>query len=94
MVAPCLDTVMPFSIISQIGHVQFLPCNPKTSKQLVAIATLDTLSLLVPGQKHVMKVDQVVGGKLTCLDSSPDNIAVGVGAFGYGILGNKVNINS
>ena len=75
----------------QIEQVQFLPLNPKTTEQLVAIATVDTLSLLTPGQETLLEVDHVVGGKLSCLDCSADLLAVGAGSYGYGILGNKVN---
>ena len=57
----------------------------------VAIATQDTASILAPGNGLLFTLDHVIGGKLSCMDCTADRLALGVGSYGYGTLGNKVN---
>lgn len=56
----------------------------------VAIATQDTVSILAPGKGLLSTMDHVIGGNLTCMDCTPDQLAIGVGSYGYGTLGNRV----
>lgn len=56
----------------------------------VAIATQDTVSVLTPGKGFLSTLDHVIGGKLSCMDCAADRLALGVGSYGYGTLGNKV----
>lgn len=62
-----------------------------SSTEHVAIATQDTVSVLTPGKGVLLTLDQVIGGKLSCMDCTADHLALGVGSFGYGTLGNKVS---
>lgn len=57
------------------------------------IATRDTLHLTnITRRDDLTVIDHVIGGKITCLDCNSDVIAVGIGPYGYGILGNTVCI--
>lgn len=62
-----------------------------SSTENVALATQDTVSVLRPGKGVLLTLDQVIGGKLSCMDCTADHLALGVGSFGYGTLGNKVS---
>lgn len=62
-----------------------------SSTEHVALATQDTVSVLRPGKGVLLTLDQVIGGKLSCMDGTADHLALGVGSFGYGTLGNKVS---
>lgn len=80
----CLD--------KQIGHAIFIPgSGGVSSTQHIAIAFQDTAIVLAPGRGILRTVDHVIGGKLSCMDSTPDKLALGVGSYGYGALGNKVS---
>ena len=69
----------------------FIPNSASHSlPELVAIATQDTVSVLAPGKGFLSTMDHVIGGKLTCMDSTSDQLVIGVGSYGYGTLGNKV----
>lgn len=70
----------------------FIPASSSySSTEHVAIATQDTVSVLTPGKGVLLMLDQVIGGKLSCMDCTADHLALGVGSFGYGTLGNKVS---
>ena len=56
----------------------------------VATATQDTVSVLAPGKGILSTLDHVIGGKISCMDCTADRLALGVGSYGYGTLGNKV----
>ena len=60
------------------------------STEHVAIATQDTVSVLAPGEGFLSTLDHVIGGKLSCMDCTADRLALAVGSYGYGTLGNKV----
>ena len=76
---------------TQIGHAMFIPSSGSDSlTEHVAIATQDTVSVLAPGKGLLSTLDHVIGGKLTCMDCTTDCLALGVGSYGYGTLGNKV----
>jgi len=62
-----------------------------SSTEQVAIATQDTALVLSPGKGLLSTLDHVIGGKLSCMDCTADHLALGVGSYGYGTLGNKVN---
>lgn len=69
----------------------FIPSSGSySSTEHVAIATQDTISVLAPGKGSLLTLDHVIGGKLTRLDCTADHLALGVGSYGYGTLGNKV----
>ena len=69
----------------------FIPSSGSgSSTEHVAIATQDTASLLTPGKGFLLTLDHVIGGKLSCMDCTADHLALGVGSYGYGTLGNKV----
>lgn len=75
----------------QIGQAMFIPSSSTgSSSEHVAIATQDTLSVMAPGKGFLSTLDHVIGGKLSCMDCTADRLAVGVGSYGYGTLGNKV----
>lgn len=75
----------------QISHAMFIPCSGgDSSTEHVALTTQDTASVLVPGKGLVFTFDHVIGGKLSCIDCTVDRLAIGVGSYGYGTLGNKV----
>lgn len=77
----------------KIGHAMFIPNSASHSlPEHVAIATQDTVSILAPGRGLLSTMDHVIGGKLTCMDCTPDQLAIGVGSYGYGTLGNKVRL--
>lgn len=79
----CLD--------EQIGHAIFIPdSGGVSSTQHMAIAFQDTAIVLAPGRGLLCTVDHVIGGKLSCIDCTSDKLALGVGSYGYGALGNKV----
>lgn len=61
-----------------------------SSTEHVAIATQDTVSVLAPGRGFLSTLDHVIGGKLSSMDCTADRLALGVGSYGYGTLGNKV----
>ena len=61
-----------------------------SSTDHVAIATQDTVLVLKPGKGSMSTLDHVIGGKLSCMDCTADRLALGVGSYGYGTLGNKV----
>ncbi len=75
----------------QIGHAMFIPRSSSySSTEHVAIATQDTVSIIAPGKGSLLTLDHVIGGKLSCMDCTADRLALGVGSYGYGTLGNKV----
>ena len=62
-----------------------------TARSPIAIATLDTVFIHVPGQKADMRtLDHIIGGKATCLDCKLGLLAIAIAPYGYCILGNKV----
>lgn len=80
----CLD--------KQIGHTMFIPASGGVSlTQHIATAFQDTAIVLAPGRGLLCTVDHVIGGKLSCMDCTSDKLALGVGSYGYGALGNKVS---
>lgn len=75
----------------QIGQAMFIPSSSSgSSSEHVAITTQDTVSVLAPGKGFLSTLDHVIGGKLSCMDCTADRLALGVGSYGYGTLGNKV----
>ena len=75
----------------QIWQAMFIPSSSSGSlAEHVAIATQDTVSVLAPGKGFLSTLDHVIGGKLSCMDCTADHLALGVGSYGYGTLGNKV----
>lgn len=61
-----------------------------SSTEHIALATQDTVSIIAPGKGSLSTLDHVIGGKLSCMDCTADRLALGVGSYGYGTLGNKV----
>ncbi|KAJ7333901.1 regulation of transcription factor catabolic process [Desmophyllum pertusum] len=77
----------------KIGHAMFIPSSASgSSTEHVAIATQDTVSVVAPGKGLLSTLDHVIGGKLSCMDCTADRLALGVGSYGYGTLGNKVRL--
>lgn len=69
----------------------FIPSSASgSSTEHVTIATQDTVSVLAPSKGLLSTLDHVIGGKLSCMDCTADRLALGVGSYGYGTLGNKV----
>lgn len=78
---------------NRIGHAMFIPASGGiSSTEHIAIATQDTATVLAPGRGLLFTLDCVIGGKLSCMDSTSHQLALGVGSYGYGTLGNKVRL--
>ncbi|EDO39658.1 predicted protein [Nematostella vectensis] len=77
---------------SKLQHMHLLQSTRTIYHQYV-ILTRDTIELHdTSGIDNVTLIDQVIGGKITCSDCTADTLAVGIGSYGYGILGNKVRL--
>lgn len=80
------------SLVLQIKGIEYLPSID--SRDSVVIATRDKVHIKQPTSRQDLTIiDHVIGGKITCLDCDADIIAVGVGPYGFGILGNTVCIH-
>lgn len=80
--------IIVYAAVFQIQDIKML-----SESNNVAITTHDTLYMhgACPGD-DIITIDHVVGGKMTCMDCNKELIAVGIGPYGYGILGNTVSV--
>ena len=58
----------------------------------IVLATVNSILIHTPGQVlDTITLDEIVSGRITCLDCRPDLLAVSVAPYGYCVLGNKVS---
>ena len=77
--------------LPQLSHVKFIPNSIKSQTESISIVTVNSASVLVPGTGCITSLDHVIGGKISCMDCTSDQLALGVGSYGFGTLGNKVS---
>ena len=72
--------------------MKILSSSTNSVRPSVVITTRDTLHLHgTSPHDDIIVMDHVIGGKMTCVDCDRETVAVGVGPYGYGVLGNTVS---